>query len=136
MATEILRPNAQGDKDELVLSIGGSTKWGAMSDGLESSYCVYPGVTEVYKKDLYELPSHSVGLGTINKVTIYFSAMKQPPFASAAYAKPSLKTNSVETDGDEISLPGAYTTYSQAWTTNPVTELPWTWDDINALQIG
>jgi hypothetical protein len=29
MATEILRPNAQGDKDELVLSIGGSTKWGA-----------------------------------------------------------------------------------------------------------
>jgi len=48
-----------------------------------------------------------------------------------------IKTYDTEYDGTEESVVGtAFDTKSYQWTTNPNTSAAWTWDEIDALQIG
>lgn len=83
-----------------------------------------------YHRDLYNLPAPS-GSGTINFIKIYFRCCKEN-----GTVKPSLKTNSTPVDGTEIVPADLWTDYSEQWNTNPVTTAAWTWDEIDALQIG
>jgi len=47
-----------------------------------------------------------------------------------------IKTNGVEYNGPEETLTTSYTIYSNQWDDNPQTGQAWTWDEIDALQIG
>ena len=58
--------------------------------------------------------------------------------ATGTYIKVSIKSDSTVTDSAAKSLSDydAWETISQEWATNPATGNPWTWDEIDALQIG
>ncbi|GAI22719.1 unnamed protein product, partial [marine sediment metagenome] len=47
-----------------------------------------------------------------------------------------IKTNGVEDNGPVVQITTSYDTYSNQWNNNPQTGNPWTWDEIDALQIG
>ena len=56
------------------------------------------------------------------------------PEQTSAYVH--IKTNGVEYNGTEETVTTSYATYSYQWNTNPQTGSAWTWDEIDALQIG
>lgn len=57
--------------------------------------------------------------------------------AYTGYAKAAIKTHGTVYEGSEYSQTGkTFVTKSYEWTTNPATGSAWTWDEIDALQIG
>jgi len=142
MATEILRPNAPGDE----CNINSQQYCSACPNHYTCIYVVDDG-TRVnnyaednnWQRDLYSLPNHSEGNGTINSVKVYIRAWTVAAYPDKpSYARTALKTHGVAYDGDEHSIPstGVWTNYSQTYTTNPNTRESWTWAEIDALQIG
>lgn len=130
---EILRPNAAGDTTELSNTGGGENNWLAVSDVIADDLATYVYLTsDGSNEDLYNLPVHS-GSGVINSVTVYVRCYAN---AASQNAKATLKTNGIIYRGDEELLSANWTTFSKQWTTNPNTLVTWTWDDIDALQIG
>jgi len=137
MATEILRPDAAGDIAFLDRS-GGRFNWEMVCEEEPDEFDTYVAnsLNPTYLMDLYNLPPHSVGSLTINFIKIYFVCCY---YGVAGYGKSALKSDSTITEGAEIAISEypAWTIYSQQWNTNPATDGdPWTWDDIDALQIG
>lgn len=137
---ETLRPNARGDE----CSISGQYGCDACPDHhtcvdeefADGSSSRVQTTSSTYERDLYNIENHSVGSGTINFIKIYFNCKSTG--LGKGHAKPSLKSNSTVTDGNEIVLDITFIEYSQQWNTNPAppgTDA-WTWDDIDALQIG
>jgi hypothetical protein len=51
-------------------------------------------------------------------------------------ARIHIKTNGVEYNGTEVQVTTSYATYSYQWNNNPQTGNPWTWSEVDALQIG
>lgn len=140
MATEILRPNAAGDENALLHKGGGSgnvNNWQEVDEVIADeggTYVVKVGTG--YLRDLYELPAHSVGSGTINSITIYFR-ISCFEAAGIVYGKPAQKSGATITEGTQQSEPGTdWSTKSQTYTTNPATTNAYTWAEIDALQIG
>jgi hypothetical protein len=133
-ATETLRPNAAGDETALA-KWSVDYNWQAVDEEVadETTTYVYNNTSLGYLRDLYNLPAHSIGSGTINFIKIYFRCKYT---SSQGYAKPSLKSDSTVTDGTEITLTTSWVTYSQQWDTNPADSQAWEWTDIDALQIG
>jgi hypothetical protein len=137
--TEILRPNDAGYETAITSQNPASTyHWDKVDEVTPDgdTTCVYMQVAS-YQRDLYNLPAHSVGSGTINSITIYFCVGNHSA-DQAAYAKPSQRSGTTTTDGTEVTKTGAvsYQTFSQTYTINPATGLPYTWDEIDALQVG
>ena len=137
MATEILRPNAAGDETSLPLQVPDTGEhWDKVDEVTPDDNSTLVGNNSTsYKRDLYNLPAHSEGSGTINFIKVYFRTHKYS-VAGTGYAKPSIKSNSTVTDGTEVEQTTTWTTYSQQWNTNPADSQPWEWADIDALQIG
>jgi len=141
MATETLIPNGAGDETSINSQYPASgAHWEKVDDPVGSpdgwSTYVISTITS-YRRDLYALPAHSVGSGTINHITIYFRVSNNQSDLGDGYAKPSLKSNDVVTDGTEVGpLPGFFYGWAQQWATNPSNAHAWTWDEIDALQIG
>lgn len=134
--TETLRPSAPGDETGISYQIPASgAHWDKVADVAADDDSTYVRtLVASYERDLYNLPASS-GSGTINFIKIYFRVYRESP---PGYAKPSLKSNGTVTDGTEVVIAGGWNTWSQQWNTNPAppgTDA-WTWDDIDALQIG
>ena len=131
---ETLRPNAAGDETNIDAQYPDSgAHWDKVDEATaddDSTYIYYHSSEGAYERDLYNLPASS-GSGTINKITVYFRAYRY-----GEHAKASIKSDSVVTDGTEVTLSSDYTTYSQEWTTNPADDAAWEWTDIDALQVG
>jgi len=135
MATEILRPNAAGDECSISGQIGAAcpNHYQNVDEAVaDDATTVVATAATSYERDLYNLPSHSVGSGTINHITIYFRCAGY----SVAAAKPSMKNGTTVTDGTEVATTTSWVTYSEQFSTNPDTGSAWTWDDIDDLQIG
>jgi len=133
---EILRPNGAGDETNIPSRTGDSTNWECVDDVVadEQVTLIYCALTDPYKRDLYALPAHSEGSGTINSITIYFRVLGWP---TVTHYKPVLKSDSTVTEGTEIDKNDfTWETFSQTWTTNPADSAAWEWADIDALQIG
>jgi hypothetical protein len=75
-----------------------------------------------------------VGTGTINYVKVYTVSRVTQAGGNDAYVH--IKTNGVEYNGTTETLTTGYATYSYQWDNNPQTTAAWTWDEIDALQIG
>ncbi|GAJ14146.1 unnamed protein product, partial [marine sediment metagenome] len=83
--------------------------------------------------DLYRLPLHS-GSGTINHVKVYVYCKLQ---SQLGFIDIIIKTGGTEYDSPEyIDISTSWEYYSYQWNTNPKTRGAWTWDQIDALQIG
>jgi len=138
MPVETLRPNAVGDVTQLS-AYPNPPNWAcvdeATSDG-DTTY-VYSPMVYAWYRDLYNFPSpQQIGAGdTINSLTIKINVRKTDA-AGAAVARTQLKTGGTEYNGTTQALTTTYTVKSQVYTTNPKTGLPWTLDDIIAIQAG
>jgi hypothetical protein len=138
MATETLRPNAAGDETALTPTPGtGEANWEdvdeAVTDG--DTTTVKSNSASAYERDLYNLPSHSEGGGTINSINVY-AYCRGATVVNQASLKFALKTGGTAYESAEKTVTLSYASYSNTWTTNPYTGSAWTWDDIDALQIG
>lgn len=138
MATEILRPNAAGDETAIELQYPNSTShWDKVDEAVADDLATYVAndATPAYERDLYNLPSHSVGAGTINSITLYLRVWR---YGTSDNVKASLKTGGSVYDSAALNPTPAYTWVTVSWlqTVNPKTSAAWTWDDIDALQIG
>ena len=91
--------------------------------------------SSVWQEDLYNIADHSTGVGTINYVKVYLECRADAsPTQASVYTH--IKTNETEYNGSEETVTTSYATYSYQWDYNPQTTQPWTWDEIDALQIG
>lgn len=137
---ETLRPSGAGA--ETNCDIGGTvpaaTNWQSVDEAIadeNTTYVVAPG--SGWFRDLYNLPAHSVGIGTINKITLYFR-VKTDGWADVYGAIRSDTTVTETALKDPAADFGAnnWGTYTKEWATNPADAGAWEWADIDALQIG
>jgi len=135
--TEVLRPDAIGDETNIssqypVTGAHWDKVYEETPDG-DSTY-VYTNST-TWQEDLYSIAAHAEGAGSINYVKVYMECRAEAsPTETSAYAH--IKTNGLENNGSEETMTTSYATYSYQWNNNPQTGNPWTWDEIDALQIG
>jgi len=135
--TEIFRPNEAGDETDIDKQEPDSGEhWDkvdeATSDG-DNTY-VYTEKKN-WDEDLYHIPAHSTGAGTINYVKVYMRS-KAAATPVQTSARVHIKTGGTEYNGTEETVTTSYATYSYQWNTNPKTDADWTWDEIDALQTG
>ena len=137
--TETLRPNAQGSYEECSNS-GDYPNYECVdevsSDGATTYVYSSGGAT---LKDTYNIQNHSEGMGAIDSVTVYARARAYYSGSCADMRMQIIaRTHSTNYYGNMITLIGnaGWDTYSETWTTNPNTGQPWTWDEIDDLQIG
>jgi len=93
----------------------------------------YVSVYNDDKYDLYNLPAHSVGSGVINSITVYQRSRESGANGQSCSV---IKTGGTVYYGGWDALTTSYQDFSEVWATNPKTGVAWTWDDIDALQIG
>jgi len=136
--TETMRPDGAGDQTEIDERYPdtGEENWEDVddADGHDGDD-TYVATDGGWQEDLYSTDNHTVGAGDINYVKVYFVARATGvPNREGAYVH--IKTNAAEHDGPWEWLSENYTTYSKQWDLNPETNQAWTWDEIDALQIG
>lgn len=136
--TETLRPNAPGD--ETLIASQSPTKgehWDKVddvtSDGGETR--VFTSATS-WEEDLYHITDHSIGTGRINYVKVYMVLRTEDVDATQTSAYAHIKTNGVEYNGTEETVTSSWAIYSYRWDSNPQNGAPWTWAEIDNLQIG
>ena len=145
MATETLRPNAAGDE----CNINGETGCSACPNHYD---CVDEvssdgNTTQVqtnqtnWERDFYNIVNHSVGTGVISSITVYARCWcsKVPDQNNLKIAiKSGTGAGAPDTpdESTEKTLTTSEAAYSNQWATNPATAAAWTWDEIDALQIG
>jgi hypothetical protein len=135
MATEILRPNAAGDEtalDQYPTSGSHYDKVDEVTPDNDSTYVYNSAKGAAWYRDLYNLPAHS-GSGTINKITIKIVARNSLWAGVEIFCKTH---GTGYSDGDSWYNHYSYTEKTWELTTNPNTSAAWTWDEIDALQIG
>ena len=132
--TETLRPNAAGNYAQCD-PIGDTANYLCVDEATPDEDTTYVrtwgGVTEL---DTYNIDDHSEGKGTVDSVTIY----NRTRATSGTHASEvAIRTNSTDHFGSYTTpLPTSYSDISAVWTTNPDTTDNWTWDEIDALEIG
>ena len=133
-ANETLRPTADGDETGLAYPEF-PPHWTEVDDVTHDGDSTYVS-TEWYtwEEDLYEIGNHSAGYGAINYVKVYMVSRVEKTGQTTLYAH--IKTNGVEYNGTGYTLTTSYATYSEQWSNNPQTGNPWTWSEIDDLQIG
>lgn len=135
--TETLRPDAAGDETNISSQEPDSgAHWDKVyeetADG-DSTYVYTSNAT--WQEDLYNIADHSTGVSTINYVKVYMECRAEAsPTQTSAYVH--ILTNGFEDNGSEETMTTSYATYSSQWNNNPQTTATWTWDEIDALQIG
>ena len=137
MATETLRPNADGDNSECDGSDGDSTNNYALVDETSANDADYVYDTSeptAWLLDLYNLPATAIPAGsTINKITFYARFMNG---ALADYCKFAYKSGGTTYYSSAPNITNSYAEYFWEQTTNQKTSAAFTIDEINALQIG
>ncbi len=133
---EILRPNAAGDETAIGIQFPASgSHWDKVDESIADDDTTFVAGTSVaYQRDLYNLPPHSVGSGSVNFMSIY---LVKRAIVQAGYYQYSQKSGTAVTDsGDYLRSADDYGTTSLKYTTNPATGIAYTWGEIDALQIG
>lgn len=142
MATEILRPNAPGDECNISKQAGCSSCSNhydcvdeVTADGF-TTYLLEDTSCYTYYRDLYNLADHSVGNGTINKITVYACCAGWAGKINQPSLKIAIKTGGATYEGSGITVADSYANYSNEWAQNPSNAHAWTWGEIDALQAG
>lgn len=136
-AAETLRPNAAGDQTLINLQYPASgLHWEKVDEVVSDSDTTYVATSGyTWEEDLYQITNHATGTGSISYVKVYIVVRTTgTPTQASAYAH--IKTNGTEYDGSQLTLTTGYAAYSYQWNNNPMTGAPWTWSEIDALQVG
>ncbi|UCG54946.1 MAG: hypothetical protein JSV32_01625, partial [Dehalococcoidia bacterium] len=131
--TVILRPNDVGDYQEW--SSNTNTDYEDTSDVSDSTY-IY-ALTEGHR-DLMNIADHSTCSGTINSVTVWMRVQVDKGSGKAEKGAIYIKTNENYYTGTPQTFPDSpnWSDFSEVYSTNPQSELAWTWDEVDALQAG
>lgn len=130
---ETLRPNGVGDLEELQGTGDNYTNVNDVEPDEEATEN-NSGSGTGWFTDLYHIEDHSEGSETINSVKVY--ARVRTSYLTGERLKIVLKSGTTTDESDPISIIASYVTYDNTWTINPDTESPFTWDEIDALQVG
>jgi len=144
MATETLRPSAAGDECNWEAETGDACPNHYLNvdeETKDDGTTMNKTSSTNYELDLFNIEDHSTGSGTINHVTVYAwcYANASPDQASLKIAiKAGTGAGAPDTVayGSEETMTTSWALYSKQWTENPKTEAAFTWDEIDALQIG
>ena len=135
--TETLRPVGAGSKAEN-LPEGATYNYQSVDEASpnDDTDCVKSNsLTMLY--DSYVTADHSIGSGTINSVTIWVRGIRE--WYASGFFRTYLKTEgSYYESGDfgDSEYPPQWHEYSTVYTTNPSTGAAWTWDEVDAMEIG
>jgi len=137
-ASETLRPNAAGDEtviEEQYPPLTGA-HWDKVDDVTSDDDSTYVSTEDwQFQEDLYNIGNHTTGQGAINYVRVYMVGKEEgTEIPTNAYIH--IKTNGAERNGTTEYFTTSYATYSYQWNDNPQTGNPWTWSEIDDLQIG
>jgi len=139
--TETLIPVAAGDVTELPTQYPGSGEhWDKVDDQPnpdDGDTYVSTQTSRQWEKDLYNLSDYegSGGDDTITGVTVYFRCAAGGNYNVRAMAE--IKTYGTDFSGPTVTHHGTdFTTESWECLVNPVTEEPWTLEEISELQAG
>lgn len=132
MPTETLRPNGVGTNSENT-PVGDTPNWECVDEETadDDTTYVYKG-NSGWARDTYAMQDHSVGSGTINKVTVYIRCKE----VTIGYGRTVIRTGGSEYEGAVKALTGAWLEYNTEYATNPKTGSPWTWAEVDALEAG
>lgn len=139
MATLTLRPNAAGDATQYMAQSpanGVADHWDKVDEVIPDEDSTYLYILTGSYWDLFNIPDHTTETDTIVSVKVTIRCRNYSADGSC-YARPIIKTGGTEYKNATPNRPTTtWTNYSYQWDTNPKTGLPWTWADIDALQIG
>ena len=88
--------------------------------------------------DVYNMEDHTTETGTIAQVAVYAvckKTLETDPYVPYPILKTGGSIYSSISPEDSITS-ASYVTFVSYWRTNPKTDIPWTWDDIDSLGIG
>ncbi len=131
--TETLAPNGAGSVTNIPTLFGAATHWQAnlTNDG-DTSYVENTGAVQ---SDLYATTDSAIiGDPTIDSVVVYIVCSRN--LAGTANAYTYLRTNAANFSGVANALGAGYVAYSTTYANNPQTVAPWTWAEVNAMEIG
>jgi len=121
-----LDPDGEGSASERTV-VGGATGWQVSSDDSDATYTSVPGVSSC--DDLYTAENQTA-VGDIDSVTLWIR------HKSSTYSMYALvKTHATVYAYDE-GVEGAWHDSSEVLANNPNTGVPWTWDEVNNMEIG
>ena len=133
---ETLRPSGSGYYTGLSSSGCMFNNWQCVDEEINdgsTSYLTKSGGGGGWSQDSYSTENHSIGSGSIDSVVIYMSCAGMP----ASQARTFLRTHNDNYDGStEVPIIGSYNNYSTTYITNPYTSAPWTWTEIDDMEIG
>ena len=135
LLTLILRPNGVGSLTQLSHYPNGGANWDKVDDVVADDSETYIYATSETRYDSYSLEDHGIASGIINSVQLYYRGMTLSGGGLSASFTGRIKVDAnyyADTDRGDVQ----WTTHSKTWTKNPATEEDWTWDDIDALEIG
>ncbi len=90
-----------------------------------------------YITDLYSAQNHSSGSGTIKNVTVWiFCRASGVSGSNIPKARTAILTHFTNYFGPTNDLTTSYANFSTLYTANPYTNNTWTWDEIDAMEIG
>jgi len=127
-----LRPVGAGTTTQLSVNTG--TNWAAVDEednDADTTY-VYRLNDSTAQLDTYILNNPN-GSGTITGVTVY---CRVKALGTSTSARMAVRTHSTNYYGSSETPATNYILYSKAWATNPNTSAAWTWDEVNAMEIG
>lgn len=134
---QILRPNEIGSETAIAFQFPSETQhWDKVDEETPDEDATYIYTDDyLYDRDLYALPDPTHG-GTITQVEV-FVRFRNTQTSFNVGAQASIRTHDNTYDGDEHWTKSMdYQTISHVWATNPFTDDPWTWAEIDALQAG
>ncbi|MBA7678007.1 hypothetical protein ES703_86274 [subsurface metagenome] len=135
MATIILRPNDAGSETSIDKQFPAADQhWDKVAEVIPDEDATYvenkSGPAGGWQRDLYSLPTPSPHSENINFITVYILTKH-----NVSKTKAVIRTHGTTYEGAEVDA-GAWVKWLEQWVNNPFTGSPWTWDEINDLEIG
>ena len=133
MTTENLVPNGIGAYTQFSFQfpvVG--DHYDKVADAVDATY-VYTDDAVNYQVDTYALPAHA-GAGAIANVRVFYRLTSYS--GGMSYEKSAIYTHGVLYYGAEHGQLYGWTEFTDDWAVNPYTGAPWTWDEIDALEVG
>jgi len=135
MAVETLRPNAFSYQGVGLEEPEAEAHHTLVDDVTPDEFSTVVISDDAEQFDLYGLPNHSEGSGTINKVTVYIRC-NDDEVITHGDCKTVIKTHSTNYFGSAEVPGGQWATFSTEYALNPNTSAAWTWAEIDALEAG
>ncbi|GAG41230.1 unnamed protein product, partial [marine sediment metagenome] len=133
--SEILRPIGVGSTTGMSQFPATGSNWDKVDEVIEDSDGTYVYANST-AYDLYATSDHT-GSGTINSVTIHMLIAREGSGPTGGYTM--LRTEGTDYQGASHftnSTQPNYEEFTEVYTNNPSTLLPWTWTQVDAMEIG